>query len=763
MGVEVIGGSVMNLDDPKAAARALSRRIVCRYWLLAAAWVLCVSGVVAFGVAAWQLTSNRGNLIVLPFVLVGLGWAAWLMVRARATEPRVFPLEPDETPLLASACRELADELGVPGVDRIALTSAPAVWVSHGDDGLSTVVVGTPLLWHLSLQELRSVLAPPIASSVLGKQPQVQRARRLAERVLLTYGSTPAAVGWILRRVAATFDEALQSMEREIRTCGQLRAVACGIDPPSPEQDIVGEAWDILLDRFVAPASRRELRISRLHEGLRAVLAEFDRNRLIDREWQRPRESPPATDLLECPSELDHRMTRWLYAQVAAEAEEIDWEHFPERVVRVEQRELAGDLVRAVSTMAGEPVPARTDAVLDAVDEVAIALGALLAGGTSVSGSPPIYEGAAREVLQMHLEAFICTALVDAGLARRKLDWLGLAPLLDQHDGLISISQDIQAAVLSGDSAALRTRLSSVGLSLDDLVFVGGVDAPAPARFATPLMQPVMCPSLGTLCLHNDRLLVISTATRSAGRKFLDGLAFRAAHADDLAAHLTTPVQTLTETGAVKHSLPLADIVDVRLTGRRWSMTGWRCVIKTAQHRVVLRGPRPAALAAAEFTALLGDRVSVQRIRRDPATGAWQSLDISVGRIMAAKVLLGVGALVLFLPGLAALLTVATPAHAGSALACHTRLEGDEYQRYETTCDVTVPRAGTTDVVSVDTREAVAPGTPLNIHFADWTGLEPWEEEHTWDFVRVLGIIGAVFAIPGLFLAVPWRRQLLSY
>lgn len=46
-------------------------------------------------------------------------------------------------------------------------------------------------------------------------------------------------------------------------------------------------------------------------------------------------------------------------------------------------------------------------------------------------------------------------------------------------------------------------------------------------------------------------------------------------------------------------------------------------------------------------------------------------------------------------------------------------------------------------------------GTDVQIRFADWIGLDPFEEQDTWRFVWMLAVVGAVFALPGLLLSIP--------
>ncbi|MBB0233168.1 hypothetical protein FOE67_27665, partial [Streptomyces calidiresistens] len=125
-------------------------------------------------------------------VLLGVGAltlalaAALAAVIARARPPvtPMVPLPEHAAPDLHRLIRGLADRLEVPAPAAVALTPDCDSWLEEpprrGPDAAPgpILVIGSPFLWWMRVDELRALLAPVVAGTGPAAQPDIAAARR---------------------------------------------------------------------------------------------------------------------------------------------------------------------------------------------------------------------------------------------------------------------------------------------------------------------------------------------------------------------------------------------------------------------------------------------------------------------------------------------------------------------------------------------------------------------------------------------------------
>jgi hypothetical protein len=343
----------------------------------------------AWGVARWTITG------IALLVLAAAGLFALRVRRVPPPAPLSAPVAEREAPELYRLVRELAERLEVPAPGRIALAPDCDSWLE--DDATSAgppaLVIGSPFLWWMRVDELRALLAPVVAGGAATTDREITAARRFVRGLdALALGRAggsahdagPAAaedaqdaegrastgqsggpVAWWADRLDRALARPARTLLRRVRHPAAVleRAVAAGAAERAQSvdygrriaaQEQVGLAyagWDRMLDRVALPAWRIGRSPERLNAGAVSALTELSRrDRLADGYESRLSEQP-ACDLLEDPGEVDRRISE-LAARIfygpSADRTPVGWDAYPGEVVARIWRARAAVLLSAL-------------------------------------------------------------------------------------------------------------------------------------------------------------------------------------------------------------------------------------------------------------------------------------------------------------------------------------------------------------------------------------------------------------------------------
>ncbi len=580
-----------------APVRSLCRRLLLL--LLATGALVAVVAVVAT-----QAGLARSWLALLVLPTLAPAWWLWAFLRARPPAELELVIGREEQPL-RDLCDEVAAAVAVPAVRRVAISTEPRTRLHTDARGVVLLVAG-PALWHLHDLEMRKALAPVVASSAVAAQAKMRWAQRLGRRLLSACEATPTVLGWPFRGLSTELSGALAEMERELAKWGRTRAAEHGLDD-EPEVDVLAEVWEIFVERFARPSYRRSWVPVEMGVGLHDFVAALDSCRVIDRRQPRRVTGRRVADLLTEAPDLDRSFSRLVAQRLGVDGREVSWAEYPDAVVGSHQRELAAKLVSAVGLVSGEPVAPTMANVIEAVEdkqrEVAAALYGLAAPG-------PDEAEAALVVLEEYLVAFVTTAVVDAGTAKRQLDWVAGHLVVTDEREVVDVS-GVVASFVHGSNARLYAWMEWLGL-LQTTVQVNGAGARSATVFATGLFGPVLLRGVvADLVRYGDELIVLGDVRRFGWRGLVGVLRQRPWVLELLRRNRTTPVaQLLREMPSSVH-IPLDQVEAVTLSARRFTHV-WKCVIETEARRVVLRGNIDASVVARVLRAELAHRVTTR-------------------------------------------------------------------------------------------------------------------------------------------------------
>ncbi|TGN74506.1 hypothetical protein E5083_20025 [Streptomyces bauhiniae] len=387
-----------------AVLRVRSRALAVAL-LPAAAEVILLTGAATgqFTGEGWD-TARWVVGVLAVLVLLAAAGIALVVARARPAASPTVPVSERSAPDLYRMVRDLADRLEVPAPSAIALTPdcdswledrthpahAPPITRAHDEPVVPgarperrpavpapVLVIGSPFLWWMRVEELRAVLAPVVAGTGPSAQPDIAAARRFvrgldaAVAVADAPGRGPltrwvyAALGRVARLLLRGCREHAALMERGVATAAAERAHAVDYGPRIAAQEQVGLAyagWDRLLTKVALPAWRMGRWPSRLDVGVAAALTELSRrDRLADGFAARLGERP-ACDLLEEPGAVDEAvslLTARLFHGGPAESgpswAPVDWQAYPEEVVDRTWRAEAARLHRVLDSLGVSP------------------------------------------------------------------------------------------------------------------------------------------------------------------------------------------------------------------------------------------------------------------------------------------------------------------------------------------------------------------------------------------------------------------------
>ncbi len=332
----------------------------------------------AWGAARWAVTG------IALLMLLAAGLFALRVRRVPPPAPLSAPIAERAAPELYRLVRELAERLEVPAPSRIALAPDCDSWLE--DDatagGPPALVIGSPFLWWMRVDELRALLAPVVAGGAATADREITAARRFVRGLdALALGRPDGALGGsaegpaapapaapagsrldrILARPArALLRRARQpaaALERAVAAGAAERAQLVDYGRRIAAQEQVGLAyagWDRMLDRVALPAWRIGRSPERLNAGAVSALTELSRrDRLADGYESRLSERP-ACDLLEDPGEVDRRISdlaAGLFYGPPSELAPVSWEKYPEEVVARTWRTRAAVLLSALRAL----------------------------------------------------------------------------------------------------------------------------------------------------------------------------------------------------------------------------------------------------------------------------------------------------------------------------------------------------------------------------------------------------------------------------
>ncbi|WP_129841252.1 hypothetical protein [Streptomyces sp. RFCAC02] len=309
-------------DHALAVLRARNGALALALLPAAVAVVLAVTGAgspaLLTGVAA------------LAAAVLALGALTGLLIaRARPAVTPTIEVPAHAAPALHRLIRELAHRMDVPVPGGIALAPDCDSWLEepHGPAAAAAdapvLVIGSPFLWWLRVDELRALIAPVVAGTGPAAHPDIAAARRCVRAWDAMVGAAPpgtpfarqparAFAGLVARTLLRLSAEHAAGMERGVALAAADRAqdVEPALRQAAQEQVALAYAgWDRLLTRVALPAWRIGRWPRRLDAGVVAALTELSRRDRLAEGYAARLDDRPACDLLEEPGAVDEAVS----------------------------------------------------------------------------------------------------------------------------------------------------------------------------------------------------------------------------------------------------------------------------------------------------------------------------------------------------------------------------------------------------------------------------------------------------------------------
>uniref|UniRef100_UPI00066A974F hypothetical protein n=1 Tax=Streptomyces sp. SBT349 TaxID=1580539 RepID=UPI00066A974F len=301
------------------------------------------------------------------------------IARARPAVTPTIEVPERAAPALHGLIRELATRLDVPPPGGIALTPDCDSWLEEpprppgapqgrADAPGPVLVIGSPFLWWMRVDELRALLAPVVAGTGPAAHPDIASARRCVRAwdaaADPARGASPlrrplaAFAGWVARLLLRLSAPYSAEMERGVALAAAARAQDVDARLRDAAQEQVGLAyagWDRLLTRVALPAWRIGRWPRGLDAGVVSALTELSRRDRLAEGYAARLGERPACDLLERPGAMDEeisllaaRLFHGTPGRQDADWTPVDWPAYPDEVVDRIWRDRAARLFAAL-------------------------------------------------------------------------------------------------------------------------------------------------------------------------------------------------------------------------------------------------------------------------------------------------------------------------------------------------------------------------------------------------------------------------------
>jgi len=432
-------------------------------------------------------------LVVEGWVAVSAATAGWLaftlLPRGRSRAESGFAVNVVDEPRLHEWMVDLSRRAGVSAPGAIRIAPATGAWIDQLE-GEPTLVIGAGSIGWLTRDELERTVGLELAMLRVREDETVVAALRIAESVRadrLARCGVPLvgfAVRILGRRLAARADDL-----REACVAWALEEAHADLTPTEDdvkEATLVDEAWDLLDDRWLAPARRLGLALDSIALAHRELLVACEENGLIERTHERDH-GPAALSLLSDPQGADIELAGWAAAQLTSGGDGIvGWEDYAERVAMPTWRQTAADAVAAAAKASGRAQPATIDALVKAVDSgLGLAMGTAMVESRATAlhphaDPPPPTDAEVEKAIADSIAHSVCLAMVESEVATPTLDVLWGVGLADENGQKLDVDTNIRGFLAAGDISALRWYLQSLGLDTSRPLPLDGVSAVSP-------------------------------------------------------------------------------------------------------------------------------------------------------------------------------------------------------------------------------------------------------------------------------------------
>lgn len=216
---------------------------------------------------------------------------------------------------------------------------------------------------------------------------------------------------------------------------------------------VVGEAWNLVVEKWLAPALRQRVWHAEPFTGLRSFTTACEHEGLLIDIPARP-QGPDALTALPYLLTYERELAELLVSGEPHDDDPTPWVDHPRAVLEPEWRAMLADGLEAARQATGKPQESSIDAILHLIAEGwGDSIAAVLAP-TGANGSDP----ASTTVLGSLIEAATAVALLDSGCGALHWEWPYGSVMRSQDGRLLSVPDAI------ADQGQLRSWLTTLGV-----------------------------------------------------------------------------------------------------------------------------------------------------------------------------------------------------------------------------------------------------------------------------------------------------------